>query len=270
MIVPDSKRLLPVLPVTGSHGGERVSIVRSFWRKLTRALRLYGVVGTAKYSGEFLRNKIRNTSVNRQRNAVQATFDRKFDVDTAGIISLSSLDVDTQNWVHGHNYGPTSPGTFDEVMDVLDIDFSDFTFVDYGSGKAAVLLYAAALPFKEIIGVEFSQQLHDIAVTNIAKHPLTSGGHVRAVHGDAAQFPIPDGPLLAFFNKPFSLVIMDSVLDNIRESLRNSPRRVYVCTVRMEERLEESASGNFLKVLSEGTTRERLKYRIYYSDSQGL
>ena len=92
----------------------------------------------------------------RKRNAVQAKFDREFNVDTTGLISLGDLDVECSTWVHGTQYGPTSPATFEVIMSALPIDVSDYTFVDFGSGKGAVLLYASAFPFKQILGVEFS------------------------------------------------------------------------------------------------------------------
>ena len=239
---------------------------RALKRKLFRAWLLRGPWGTAKYIANYPRSLIRDRLIALRRNAVQAKFDREFNVDTTGLISLAVLDVDAPNWIHGENYGPTSPATFEAIMAALPVDVSDFTFVDFGSGKGAVLLYALAFPFKEIIGVEFSSYLHQCAESNIARHPLANRRAIRSIHCDAAQFEIPDGPLFTFFNNPFSGVIRDAVLTNIRSTLDNSPRVVYVCTLRIEDDLSSLSSGDFLSVVKEGVTREEVKYRIYASN----
>ena len=157
-------------------------MIRALKRKLFRAWLLRGPWGTAKYIANYPRSVIRDYLIARRRNAVQAEFDREFNVDTAGIISLADLDVDDPNWIHGENYGPTSPATFEAIMAALPIVASDFTFVDFGSGKGAVLLYALAFPFREIIGVEFSSYLHQCADSNIARHPLANRRAVRSIH----------------------------------------------------------------------------------------
>jgi len=219
--------------------------------------------GTAKYLANYPRTVVRQYVTARRRNAVQSKFDREFNVDTAGLISLAHLDVDSPNWIHGQNYGPTSPATFEAVMNALSIDVSKFTFIDFGSGKGAALLYALAFPFQKIIGVEFSLQLHRCAESNIARYPLANGRAIRSIHCDAAKFEIPREPLVTYFHNPFSGVIMDAVLTNIRSSLQNSPRAAYVCTVRIEDDLSNLAAGDFLSPLKEGLTPEKLTYRIY-------
>jgi hypothetical protein len=108
-------------------------MIRALKRKFFRAWLLRGPWGTAKYIANYPRSL-------RRRNAVQAKFDREFNVDTSGVISLADLDVDAPNWIHGENYGPTSPATFEAIMAALPIDVSDSTFVDFGSGKGAVRL----------------------------------------------------------------------------------------------------------------------------------
>jgi hypothetical protein len=45
----------------------------------------------------------------------------------------------------------------------LKIDPRDFTFTDFGSGEGRVLLIAAGLPFRAVVGVEFSAELNEIA-----------------------------------------------------------------------------------------------------------
>ena len=56
------------------------------------------------------------------------------------------------------------------MLRALDIDYSDFVFVDYGSGKGRTLLVAAEFPFKKIVGVEIAQELHAIAGKNVDQY----------------------------------------------------------------------------------------------------
>ena len=58
---------------------------------------------------------------------------------------------------------------------------------------------------------------------------------------------------------------MDAVLKNICASLHNSPRLVYVCTIRIEDDLGKLSSGDFLSTVRQGVTQEKVKYRIYVS-----
>jgi hypothetical protein len=67
----------------------------------------------------------------------------------------------------GH-YAPTATPGFRKK---LNIDPRNFTFIDFGSGKGRVLLIAAGLPFKAVVGIEFSRELHEIAVQNISRFP---------------------------------------------------------------------------------------------------
>ena len=49
-------------------------------------------------------------------------------------------------------------------------DVRDYTLVDFGSVEGRVLLIASEVPFRRVIGVEFSPDLHSVAAANIAKY----------------------------------------------------------------------------------------------------
>ncbi len=68
-------------------------------------------------------------------------------------------------------YQPTDAALFQEMMSSLPIAFSEFTFVDLGSGKGRTLLMASEYPFRRIVGVEILPELHRAAEKNIAKLP---------------------------------------------------------------------------------------------------
>ena len=76
--------------------------------------------------------------------------------------------VETEKMRHDINYGAIRTSVFDEIIDSLQIDLSQYVFVDIGSGKGKGLLLAAMRPFRSIIGVEFDADCCAIAGKNVA------------------------------------------------------------------------------------------------------
>lgn len=141
-------------------------------------------------------------------------FDAKYGTDTSGIREIYTLDVLASPAArYAVRYGPSSATAVRAELDKLGIDYEGFTFIDYGSGKGRVLLVGASLPFKQVIGIEFSRELHEIALQNIARLPpdLTRCGTVRCVHGDAASFEPPKSDLVCYFYNPFGPPVMAAV-----------------------------------------------------------
>jgi SAM-dependent methyltransferase len=82
-------------------------------------------------------------------------------------------------------YQPARPRHIREALRAVPVkDFSEHSYVDLGSGKGRTLFVAAELPFREVIGVEFSGVLHDQACANIRTlpemEPALRSDHVRA------------------------------------------------------------------------------------------
>jgi hypothetical protein len=59
----------------------------------------------------------------------------------------------------------------------LKVDRQRFTFIDLESGKGRALLIPAQYPLKSVIGVEFSQTLHDVLCQIIRR--FTNAGATR-------------------------------------------------------------------------------------------
>ena len=138
-------------------------------------------------------------------------FDEKYGIDTSGIREIHTLDVLALPAArYAVRYGPSSAESIGARLDTLKIDYSRFAFIDYGSGKGRVLFVAAGFPFKEVLGIEFSRELHEVAQQNIARLPpeITRCGVVRSIHGDAASFEPPKSDLVCYFYNPFERPIM--------------------------------------------------------------
>ena len=161
----------------------------------------------------------------------QETFDRSFNVSTAGTALLTNMDVTGPNRELGHYYLGTVPKTFNSVMRDLPVTHQDFIFIDYGSGKGKALFLAALWPFRKIIGVEFARPLHEAAIRNCDtfSHPGRQCHDIEPLHMDAGQYDLPLTPLILYFYNPFSEALMATVLQKIEDSLRLAPRDIWIC-----------------------------------------
>lgn len=153
-----------------------------------------------------------------RRSPLLDGFDQEHGTDTAGNRSIASLDVielpEAQYAVH---YEPSSAEVVRRALEKLSIDAAGFTFVDFGSGKGRVLLVAASFPFKEVIGVEFSRELHQIALSNIARWrpDVSRAGEVSSIHCEASAFALPNGNLVCYFNNPFGPPVIARVVQRL-------------------------------------------------------
>ncbi len=155
-------------------------------------------------------------------------FDRKYGTDTRGFVPLQGLTIDSGNVNEGIWYEPMSVKIFREIMSHLDVDFSRFDFIDFGSGKGRVLLLASDYGFRRVIGVEFAQELHRTAANNAAIYQRYNrkASPIETVCIDATLFPIPEVPLIAFFYSPFKGRVMERVLENISGSFEQNRRKI--------------------------------------------
>src|SRR5712692_318667 len=115
-------------------------------------------------------------------------------------------------------------------IEALGIDVSTYSFIDYGSGRGRLLLAAAKLPFRRVIGVEFAHSLHQDACANIAHYPRDRLACVDIVslNVNAIDFDLPAGDIVAFFFNPFTADILDQVAQRIEDGCRAAPRSVFI------------------------------------------
>jgi cyclopropane fatty-acyl-phospholipid synthase-like methyltransferase len=109
-------------------------------------------------------------------------------------------------------------------------DYSHYTFLDMGSGKGRVLFVAAEYPFRKVIGVEFSNALHEEALANLKryKYPGRRCAEIEPVLADAREFEFPDDNLVIYLFNPFGPEVMGRMLANLERSLERQPRHAIV------------------------------------------
>jgi hypothetical protein len=222
--------------VMNSHTTEDRWIVQKFFD----SLRKHGPLGTVRRiiiimrdhfdkvpGGKRLSHSIDNL-LNKVQYCLDASFDRKYGVNTSGSMLLQDLTIAGNNLKECFWYEPMSPKVFRQIMHHLDINFSQFEFVDFGSGKGRVILLASGYGFKKIIGVEFAQELHRIASKNVVlwnrntQNPST----IETICMDAIEFAIPNVPLVIFFYSPFKGIVMEHVVNNVLRSYSMNSRKI--------------------------------------------
>jgi SAM-dependent methyltransferase len=213
-----------------------LNMINRGYRKIWRSLLQRGLLGTVLYIPLKLLAQIKQLrpSIRRARTAERAAdtaFDKTYGVDTGGWIEPAALlDVESESWVWGYRYRPTRADVFEEIIDAAAIEPHCYSFIDYGSGKGRVLLLASLLPFRRVVGVEYSPTLNRIAEQNLhCVRPVDrQSGPVESVCIDAVSFPIPEEPVVLYFYAPFGRQIMEIVRDNVVRSYEGNPRSMVV------------------------------------------
>ncbi len=156
----------------------------------------------------------------------QSRFDRKFNVETFGTLMPAHFDVDNSSRDHASEYAPTLRSTFERIMRHVHLHHPSYVFVDLGSGKGAVLLYASEFSFQKVIGIEFCPGLHRVAERNVAnyRNKAVRCKDIETLCMDAAEYDFPAEPTVLFLANPFKGDVLNKVVANIRRSLGDHPR----------------------------------------------
>jgi SAM-dependent methyltransferase len=194
-------------------------------QKLLESLARRGITGTIKRSGLYARDFL--------RWYLDARFDRRYRVDTSGKMSLGELKIDSTNLADATWYEPVPTLSFRQLMRELSINFESYTFIDFGSGKGRALFLAADYPFARVLGVEFSPELHAVALRNITSYRNSKQRcfQIESVCIDAVAFELPPVPSVLFFYSPFKAAVFVKIIDNLKKSLRKYPRSEYLLFV---------------------------------------
>lgn len=192
------------------------------FQKFTQSIAKRGITGTIRRTWHYVLDFI--------RWYLDARFDKRYRVDTSGKLILSDLEIDSKNLPDATWYEPIPTLRFKHLMHKLSINFDDFIFIDIGSGKGRALFLASEYTFKKIIGIEFSRDIHDVALRNINnyKNPKRRCYQIESVCMDALDFVFPPVPSVIFFYSPFQASVFTKVINNIKKSIKEFPRSIYL------------------------------------------
>ena len=163
-------------------------------------------------------------------------FDSTYGTDTAGKITPDQLKTNSPLVNQASSYLGVSPERVAKAVAATGIDAREFTFVDLGCGKGRALLVAAQLGFRQVIGVEFADELPEIARENAR---IMGFGEITVIQGDAGEFLFPAGDLVVFLHNPFWIPVMRRVVENLRRA-RYGRLFVLYLTPQIPEILDEA------------------------------
>ena len=204
-------------------------------KKIRAAIRRGGIAELWRVAGDSLFTHVSRRARQRLQHIARcdADFDRERGTDTAGLISPWDMGPILGSCESAHGYEGTDAVALRRVLEGLSLDFSAYTFVDLGSGKARVLLVAAEYPFHSVVGIEHAVNLHTIAEQNIQidRGPRQCRD-VQSILGDVTQFSPPAGRLLVYLFNPFERSVVEHVLTNLQAAWNSEPREILILTYR--------------------------------------
>lgn len=190
-----------------------------------------GVWGTAVYCAQCLGELPRRVSL----LAEEAAYDRKTGLETSRLVNVAGLGIDaskldgTSRNAAGIAYMPTPPWFPTSVLKNLRLRYNEYSFIDLGSGMGRVVFAAAEFPFRKVVGVEFSDELHKIAERNLAKISGTlKAAAVELICQDAQEYTFPPGNCVVYLFNPFREPVMQTVLENLERSYAKGSGELYV------------------------------------------
>lgn len=98
------------------------------------------------------------------------------------------------------------------------------TLVDYGCGKGRVDFFLSYQTRCRSIGIEYDERILETALEN--QKSAVSAGRVKLVLQNAETYVVPETADRFYFFNPFSVEILRSVLERIRESYYEQPREM--------------------------------------------
>lgn len=184
--------------------------------------------------------------------AAEDSFDRVYGTETNGIREIGSLDISSENSHVAVRYQPSSERSIRTLIEraKAELELSDYAFIDFGSGKGRVLMVAGQYSFAEVIGVEFSPELNEIAAANICQLPLefTNHNRIRLVATDAVMFEPPPCNLVCYFYNPFGKPVMNQVAKRLAAHNKDLGYRVVVIYVDPQHLDAFQLTGAFTKM----------------------
>ena len=154
--------------------------------------------------------------------------EKKYGIATTGADELKSLKKKGVEIEHATIYMPVSYDLLEEIF--KQINSSSYKhFLDIGCGKGRALCMAAHKGFNKVTGIDFSNVLCTAATENLLltkqKFPSLS---YAVINNDAFYFEIPLDVDCIFLFNPFDDTIMSGVVENIRLSIEEYPRKMTI------------------------------------------
>ena len=135
---------------------------------------------------------------------------------TEATLFLGELDPEAlgESLQYATHYDATPIADFERLIAETTLAPGETTFIDLGCGMGRVLLLAARGAFRQVVGVEFSPALCEVARENIERCAgrLRRCRDVRIVCDDAKDYRLPRGALVVYMFNPFHGPVLSAVV----------------------------------------------------------
>ena len=186
-------------------------------------------------------------------------FDKTRHVQTRGLLKPDPSSI-VGEVLDSNIYGAVRPANAHTAIRDLPVgDLSQYTFIDMGSGKGRMLFIASEYPFRRIVGVEYSVEMHRAALENLRAY-RHSGRHCRDIEScvmNAADYQFPEGNLIIYLFNSFGPEILHRMLANLERSLAQNPRHTVIVMLWPEH------ASTVAEFPGMRTYRQTRRYHIY-------
>lgn len=150
-------------------------------------------------------------------------FDFKLNIHTIGIGS----EPRSTKFNDAIRYFPIPYLIMQRVFTKINLRKND-VFIDLGSGKGRVVLFASQENIKMVKGIEIQESLFIEALKN-KESCRGKKAEIELIRGDVTNFSFSDETIIFIFH-PFGSKTMELIMGKIESSLSKNPRKIKIIT----------------------------------------
>lgn len=139
--------------------------------------------------------------------------DKELHIETTGIVEYYADS-------HHNRYEPTDYRVLEKIRKYIH---KESVLLDYGCGKGRVDFYFRKFQNCSCIGVDYNEEMIQSALDNLKSSKLD---RIDFICADATQYEIPSQVNCFYFFNPFSVQILQKVLNRILDSYYENPREM--------------------------------------------
>lgn len=184
----------------------------------------------AKWIVQSLREKGLNRTFKIAYNVLaDYSFDWTHGTETTRWVKVDEFKTPSDNKAHAVHYQASKARMVRTLLKQLELP-TDGAFVDLGCGKGRVLLLASRHGFKRVVGVDFCTSLCLQARRNAAlfRQRYPDSAPIEVIESDAAHYAYRGDEIIFYLYNPFNEIVLSRALERIGESVRKSPRAVWL------------------------------------------
>jgi SAM-dependent methyltransferase len=145
------------------------------------------------------------------RSSKPDEFDLAHGTETSVMVDTWNLDAQSPNLRIAVKYQGVNPDVLRFAFGLLPIETFGFPFIDLGCGKGRGLILAHEAGYRNLIGIDFSRKLLDVAKNNLDSCGIAAQLH----HEDADNFMFPQEPCVVYLYNPFGERLISRIANRI-------------------------------------------------------